>query len=82
MDQMGFGGKWGNWIVGCLSSSRASILVNGSPMDEFPISRGVRQGDPLSPFLFILEMEGLNVAIRSACAKSLIKGLNCHSEAP
>lgn len=52
LDQMGFRCKWRTWIKGCLNSSRASILVNGVPTEEFDISRGVRQGDPLSPFFF------------------------------
>lgn len=58
---MGFGEKWKMWIWGCLNSAKASILVNGNPTDEFNTSKGVRQGDPLSPFLFIAAMEGLSV---------------------
>ncbi|KAI3720995.1 hypothetical protein L2E82_31996 [Cichorium intybus] len=82
LSQMGFGAKWRSWINGCLRSSRASVLVNGSPTQEFDISRGVRQGDPLSPFLFIIAMEGLNVAISSACEKGIYKGLSIPNGGP
>lgn len=72
--QMGFGEKWRGWIQGCLRSSRASILVNSSPTNEFGFSRGIRQGDPLSPFLFIIAMEGLNIAMKEACGKGIFRG--------
>ncbi|GJR79063.1 RNA-directed DNA polymerase, eukaryota, reverse transcriptase zinc-binding domain protein [Tanacetum coccineum] len=66
LDSLGFGLKWRSWIKTCISSSIASILVNGSPTSEFFINRGLRQGDPLSPFLFILVMEGLHNAFADA----------------
>ncbi|GJS55288.1 RNA-directed DNA polymerase, eukaryota, reverse transcriptase zinc-binding domain protein [Tanacetum coccineum] len=65
----------GEWIQICLHSARTSTLVNGSPASEFSIKKGLRQGDPLSPFLFILVMEGLHVAIKDACQANLIKGV-------
>ncbi|XP_023773246.2 uncharacterized protein LOC111921907 [Lactuca sativa] len=45
--QMGFGQRWRGWIQGCLRSSSALILVNGSPTDEFEFSRRIRQDDAL-----------------------------------
>ncbi|GKD95980.1 RNA-directed DNA polymerase, eukaryota, reverse transcriptase zinc-binding domain protein [Tanacetum coccineum] len=47
LDSLGFGYTWRSWIKSCLSSLRASILVNGSPTSEFFINHGLRQGDPL-----------------------------------
>ncbi|KAL4560754.1 hypothetical protein LXL04_032908 [Taraxacum kok-saghyz] len=73
--QMNFGPKSISWIRGCLSSSRASVLINGSATKEFSITKGVRQGDPLSPFLFILAMESLNAVMESAGQLSLFSGV-------
>jgi len=39
----------------------ASVLVNGRPTEEFSMGRGLHQGDPLSSFLFLLAVEGLNI---------------------
>ena len=64
------------------SSSRASVLVDGAITDEIPISHRMRQGDPLSPFLFILAMEGLNIALNSACEKSTFHGFKLPRDGP
>ncbi|GJS12101.1 RNA-directed DNA polymerase, eukaryota, reverse transcriptase zinc-binding domain protein, partial [Tanacetum coccineum] len=61
-------------VLCCLHSASASILINGSPTCEFNILRGLRQGDPLSPFLFIIAMEGLHVAMEDAMAAGLYNG--------
>ncbi|GKB15937.1 putative RNA-directed DNA polymerase [Tanacetum coccineum] len=75
LEQMGFSSKWRTWIHSCLDSVFASVLVNGSPTKEFKIQRGLRQGDPLSPFLFILAIEALNVALLEATNKNIFCGI-------
>ena len=72
---IGFGNKWYTWINVCMKSTSISVLVNGSPTKEFDMGRGVRKGDPLSPFLFILAAEGLNVLIKEAVDKAIFNGV-------
>nr|GEW82625.1 putative RNA-directed DNA polymerase, eukaryota, reverse transcriptase zinc-binding domain protein [Tanacetum cinerariifolium] len=79
LDSLGFGSKWRSWIRACLHSSRASILINDSPTSEFSIKRGLRQGDPLSPFLFILVIEGLHCAMSNAVNSGLIREIKLGS---
>jgi len=71
----GFDHNWARWVMALVTSSSFSILVNGSPSKMFSPSKGLRQGDPLSPFLFILMMEGLGRSIKHAKVTSKIKGL-------
>ncbi|XP_071691484.1 uncharacterized protein [Rutidosis leptorrhynchoides] len=79
MELMGFRAKWRGWILSCLKSASISVLVNGSPTSEFKLERGVRQGDPLSPFLFIIVAEGLNVMTKKAVYKKNFIGVEIGS---
>ncbi|KAF5760166.1 putative RNA-directed DNA polymerase [Helianthus annuus] len=74
--QMNFPVKWRRWVMSIVTSARASVLVNGSPTQEFTCSRGLRQGDPLSPFLFVLAMEALTGVMKKACDIGVIQGLS------
>ena len=71
----GFDHNWVRCVMALVTTSSFSILVNGSPSELFLPSRGLRQGDPLSPFLFILMMEGLGRSIKHARVTGRISGL-------
>lgn len=71
----GFDHNWVRWVMALVTSSNFSILVNGSPSEIFLPPRGLRQGDLLSPFLFILMMEGLGRSIKHARVMGEIQGL-------
>eukprot|EP00253_Pinus_taeda_P016074 PITA_16074 len=71
-----FDHNWVRWVMALVTSSSFSILVNGSPSKNFTPSRGLRQGDLLSPFLFILMMEGLGQSIKHVKERGSIKGIH------
>ncbi|XP_071689258.1 secreted RxLR effector protein 78-like [Rutidosis leptorrhynchoides] len=79
MRLMGFGEKWRKWIESCFKSASVSVLVNGSPTSEFSLRRGIRQGDPLYPFLFLIAGEGLNYLANNARSHRHIKGVEIGS---
>lgn len=73
---MNFGSKWRSWIYGRLSSARISVLINGAATSEFNMEHGIRQGDPLSPFLFVIAAEGLHIAMEEGKEAGIFEGIN------
>ena len=74
LQHCGFSKKWRKWIMCCISTVKFSILINGSPADFFGSSRGIRQGDRLSPLLFDIFMEGLSRMLDVAATTSQFSG--------
>eukprot|EP00253_Pinus_taeda_P003180 PITA_03180 len=71
----GFDQNWIRWVMALVTMTSFSILLNGAPSITFTPSRGLRQGDPLSPFLFVLMMEGLSREIKRENVEGLIQGI-------
>ena len=74
MEKMGFNGRWVNLIFECISTVTYSILVNGEPKRNIVPSGGLKQDNPLSPYLFLLCSEGLNALIQQAVHEDKIRG--------
>ncbi|KAL0001694.1 hypothetical protein SO802_015475 [Lithocarpus litseifolius] len=72
---MNFSSYWVNLIMECVSSVQFSILVNGCPTKSFKPSRGLRQGDPISPYLFLFCANILSLALSKEEEMGKIKGL-------
>ena len=72
MQHLGFPDPWVQWILLILKLGSSSILLNGVPGKQFTCKRGVRQGDPLSPLLFVLAAELLQFVINDALHQGLL----------
>jgi hypothetical protein len=79
MVKMGFAGGWLKWMRACIFDSMMSVLINGSPTADFKVARGQRQGNPLSPFLFLIVVEGLASLMRSAVDIGKFKGYQANN---
>ncbi len=75
MLKLGFHANWVRLVLKCINSVSYSIMLNGAPSVCFVPSRGLRQGDPLSPFLFLMCAEGLSALLRKAEPMNLLKGV-------
>nr|KYP40603.1 Transposon TX1 uncharacterized [Cajanus cajan] len=72
--KLDFCSKWIGWMKECLRSNQVSILVNGSATTEFQIQKGLRQRDPLAPFLYVVAAEGLAGLMRSVVQQNMFTG--------
>jgi hypothetical protein len=80
--RFGFDEVWIGWMKACVFGGSLSVLVNGSPTGEINIHRGLKQGDPFAPFLFLLVAEGFGGAMKRAVDLNLFKGFKIGNHGP
>nr|XP_023927486.1 uncharacterized protein LOC112038880 [Quercus suber] len=80
--KMGFHSRWVDLMMECITTVSYSILINGEPSQTIHPSRGLRQGDPLSPYLFLLCTEGLHGLISKAATSGDIRGISICRNGP
>lgn len=73
MKHMGFPARFIEWTWQCISSAHFSICINGEMVDFFEGKRGLRQGDPISPYLFLLVMEVFGKMLGKAFEEEKLK---------
>ena len=67
--------RWRKWIKACISNVHYSIMINEKPQGRFKSTSGIRQGDPISPFLFVLALDYLSRLLNLLEEKGCIKGV-------
>ncbi|KAH0981517.1 hypothetical protein GBA52_008694 [Prunus armeniaca] len=80
MKKLGFPYQFGSWIFECISTVSYSVLINGAAVDNVKPSRGLRQGDPLSPFLFLICAEGLTYLIKAFEERQALHGFRLRGD--
>ncbi|KAK1611456.1 hypothetical protein QYE76_035129 [Lolium multiflorum] len=80
--KMGFATEWVNKVMACVTSVKFAVKINGELTNTFAPSRGLRQGDPLSPYLFLFVAEGLSKLLLRAVYNQELLDLKCCRGAP
>ncbi|XP_073362809.1 uncharacterized protein [Aegilops tauschii subsp. strangulata] len=82
MEKLGFAAPWVTVVMNMVSSVSFSIMFNGVKSEVFNPTRGIRQGDPISPYLFLLAAEGLSCLLKSQNQSSQLSGIKLAPSAP
>ena len=76
MEKMGFHEKWINLIMHCITTISYSILINGIAYSNIIPTRGLLEGDPISPYIFLLRADGFSFLISNAARNQKISGVS------
>lgn len=82
MLSMGFDASWVDLIMQCISSVSYAVKLNDAICEPFKTNRGLRQDDPISPYLFLICIEGFSMLLRKAKREGVLKGVNVCQGSP
>lgn len=82
MVALGFNSHWVKLVMTCVTTVSYKIKFNGSMGESFTPKRGIRQGDPISPYLFILAVEGLSTLIHEAITRGRLSEIELTRNCP
>ncbi|OMO61797.1 reverse transcriptase [Corchorus capsularis] len=82
LEKLGFCSKWIKWIMECLSTISYTLVINGKPSGRVFPSRGLRQGDPISPYLFLFVVDVLSRMVHSAVSVGVLNGIKLSRNCP
>ena len=82
MLKMGFFERWVQIVMSLVTTVKFLVLFNGKKLQQFIPSRGIRQGDLISPYLFLIAAEGLSCLLKSKSESSNLSGLKVAPTAP
>jgi hypothetical protein len=82
MRKMGFAERWISLVMECIRTVQFSVLIDGVPKGFINPTRGIRQGDPLSPYIFLLCAEGLSALLQKASSSGRLKGIQSSRGGP
>uniref|UniRef100_A0A8R7VBS1 Reverse transcriptase domain-containing protein n=1 Tax=Triticum urartu TaxID=4572 RepID=A0A8R7VBS1_TRIUA len=82
LSAVGFAPEWIKWIMACVTSVKFSVRFNGQLLESFSPSCGIRQGDPLSPYLFLFVAEALSLLLQNACTSGSLLEFKVNRQAP
>jgi hypothetical protein len=75
MRKLGFEDRWINLVMSCVQSMSYSVVINGNPVGHIRPTRGIKQGDPISPYLFLLRAKALSALLSKAVHSGTITGI-------
>lgn len=82
MDRMGFDQKWLGWVKHCICTIQFSVTVNGGQVCNVKSGRGLRQGDPLSPYLFLMVADVFSLLLNKAIMNKSLRGIKMKRNCP